>query len=105
VLKDSEYDRKKIEQIDVMDLIINCLREHEKKFDQLIDKLENKVIKEVNAEELRQYGTISIEDKRGPHSTNYGKIIKSSYGVNGLELSTDKGYIIVFSGSREVDVK
>jgi len=103
MLKESDSGRKKVEQMDVMDLIINCLSEHEKKFDQLIDKLENKVIRQLDAEELRQYGMISIEDKRSPHSINYGKIVKSSYGVNGLELSTDRGYIIVFSGSRDFE--
>ena len=102
MLKESDFGRKKVEQIDVMDLIINCLSEHEKKFDQLIDKLENKVIKQIDAEELRQYGMISIEDKRGSQTVNYGRIVKSSYGVNGLELSTDRGYTVVFSGSRDL---
>jgi len=89
------------EKIDVLDLIINCLREHETKFDQLLGRLEEKTDKEINSEELRHYGLILVEDKRGPGMSNYGQIVQSKYGVNGLELSTDKGYVIVFSDSEK----
>ncbi|MCW4049120.1 MAG: hypothetical protein NWE89_05220 [Candidatus Bathyarchaeota archaeon] len=86
-------------QIDVMDLILNCLTEHEKKLSHLIEKLENIIINEVNPEELKKYGVISIHDKRGTIWGNYGNIIKMNYGVNGLEFSTDRGYIVCFSFS------
>ena len=49
------------EKIDVLDLIINCLREHETKFDQLLGRLEEKTDKEINSEELRHYGLILVE--------------------------------------------
>jgi len=85
------------EQIDVMDLIINCLTEHENRLSHLIEKLENIILNEVNQEELKKYGVISIQDKRETFWRNYGNIIKTNYGVNRLEFSTDRGYMICFS--------
>ncbi len=89
-------------KMDVVDLIIRCLREHESKFNELLGRLEDNVDERVNVEKLKNYGTIFVEDKRSPHPTNYGQVIKTCYGVNGLEMSTDKGYTICFSDSESV---
>ena len=98
MMRENEHNDGKKEQMDVIDLIINCLREHEGKFDQLLGRLEKKT-DEVDSGKLRNYGSIFIEDKRGTHSVNYGQVIKTAYGINGLEMSTDKGYTICFSDS------
>jgi hypothetical protein len=91
-------ERKKTDQEDVVDLIASYLKGHEIKFSQMLDRLENRIFAEVNPDELRNYGSISIQDKRGPYMVEYGQIVKSNHGVHGLELSTDRGYVIVFSG-------
>lgn len=41
-----------VEKIDVLDLIINCLKEHEKTFDGLIDRL-NKVVSVAERQAMR----------------------------------------------------
>lgn len=89
-------------QVDVMDLLINSLTEHEKRFSYLIEKLGNIIINEVDPEQLEKCEVISIYDKRGTVWMNYGNVIKTSYGVNGLEFSTNRGYIVCFSVSGPV---
>jgi hypothetical protein len=85
-------------KMEVVDLIIHCLREHENKFSELLGRLEQ--IDDVfDADKLKNYGTICLKDKRDPHALNCGQVIKTCVGVNGLEMSTDRGYTICFSDS------
>jgi len=44
------------EKLDVLDLLINILREHEEKLDELVSRLE--------AEDLRRYGPPSEADRK-----------------------------------------
>ena len=105
MMRENEDPSDNTGKMDVVDLIINCLREHENKFDQLLERLEDRVDDPIDAEKLRNYGAIFIEDKRSPHPVNYGQIIKTCIGVDGLEMSTDKGYTICFSDSNSPQKK
>jgi len=80
--------------------VLNSLIQHENKLKEFITLFE-KLNSELSPEELKQYGAISIHDKRSPHWTNYGQIIKRKIGVNGLELTTDRGYTLCLSGNCE----
>jgi hypothetical protein len=80
--------------------LLGRLEQHNLKLDEFI-KLIEKMNNELNIEELRQYGQVSIHDKRSPNWVNYGHIIKRRIGVNGLELTTDRGYTLCLSGNCE----
>ena len=80
-----------------IDRIINSLIQHEKKLDNLIITLEEKIT-EIDPEELKQYGAVSIHDKRSQNLTNFGQIIERKIGINGFEITTDRGYTLCLSG-------
>jgi hypothetical protein len=77
--------------------LLENLVEHEKKIQQLIEILSKKVT-ELSPEELTQYGAVSIHDKRSQNLTNFGHIIKQKMGMNGLEITTDRGYTLCLLG-------
>ncbi len=79
--------------------ILENLIKHENRLNTFINMFEKTMGTEINPQELRQYGAISIHDKRNPHWTNYGQIIMRKMGVNGLELTTDRGYTLCLSGN------
>ena len=82
----------------MIELILDSLKQHENKLNRFIEIFEEKIQSELDPEELKHYGAVSIHDKRSPHWTNYGQIIKRKNGVNGLELTTDRGYTLCLSG-------
>jgi len=84
------------DQIDVIDLVINCLVEHEKKLDQFINEMESGAVR-LDLDEVGKFGVIQLYDKRGPYWKNLGSIIQRKQKMNSLELSTDKGYTLCLS--------
>ena len=87
-MQNREKGSKGKKSIENIDFVLNSLIQHENKLKEFITLFE-KLNSELSPEELKQYGTISIHDKRNPHWTNYEQIIKRKIGVNGLELTTD----------------
>ena len=77
--------------------LLEKLIEHEKKIQQLIEILGKKVTG-LSPEDLNQYGAVSIHDKRSQNLTNFGQIIEHKMGMNGLEITTDRGYTLCLLG-------